>query len=343
MAKKSFLGFVSDQFRRLPPVVQADLKGKTVLVVGANTGLGFGAAEHFARMGAGKLILACRNEEKGEAAIKRLREATGCSRAELWIVDLAEFSSVKAIVARAEKYLERLDILLLNAAISPGLNSPYSSTTDGWEKSLQVNNISSSLLALLLLPRMLDTAKQFNTIPRIVIVSSEVHFWTSFEDKVFESPNAFELLSSEAYCTSRMLQARYYHTKLLNVFFARALGSRLKDQPIIVNNINPGFCKSKLFRDISSIRLKVFKSILARSVEEGSRQLVWAAVGVPEGNGHSMEDLQGAYVHQSRVEEPSDFVIGEEGKKREDKLWADLVSVLEKIEPRVKDAVQQLR
>lgn len=66
---------------------------------------------------------------------------------------------------------------------------------------LQVNDLSLSLLALLLLPRMLETAKQYNTVPRIVVVSSGVHYSARLEDKVFTSPNAFEVLGSKEYCT----------------------------------------------------------------------------------------------------------------------------------------------
>lgn len=61
------------------------------------------------------------------------------------------------------------------------------------------------------------------------------------------------------------------------------------------------------------------KRLLSRSTEEGSRQLVWAAIGVPEGK--SLDQLRGAYINLERVEEPSDIVLGEEGKRREDKLW----------------------
>lgn len=71
MAKKSFLSFIYDQFSTVPAVAKADLRGKTVVVVGANTGLGFEATQHFARMDPGRLILACRSQEKGEAAIQR--------------------------------------------------------------------------------------------------------------------------------------------------------------------------------------------------------------------------------------------------------------------------------
>jgi NADP-dependent 3-hydroxy acid dehydrogenase YdfG len=71
MGKKSFLAYLYDQLRRVPDVVQTDLRGKTVIVVGANTGIGFEAAQHFARMNAGRLILACRSEQKGQAAVDR--------------------------------------------------------------------------------------------------------------------------------------------------------------------------------------------------------------------------------------------------------------------------------
>lgn len=67
--KKSILAFLKDQFTHVPPVITADLSGKTVVVTGANAGLGFQAAKHFAKMKPGRLILGCRNEEKGKAAV----------------------------------------------------------------------------------------------------------------------------------------------------------------------------------------------------------------------------------------------------------------------------------
>ena len=73
--------------------------------------------------------------------------------------------------------------------------------------------------------------------------------------------------------------------------------------------------------------VRVFEKLLARQTEEGSRQLVWAALGTPDGAEEgSLNKLRGAYVNLSRIEEPADFLLGEEGKKREEKLWVSVVS-----------------
>jgi retinol dehydrogenase 12 len=69
MARKTIADIISDQRKVIPPVVKADLTGKTVVVVGANVGLGFEASKHFATMNPERLILACRDQGKGDAAI----------------------------------------------------------------------------------------------------------------------------------------------------------------------------------------------------------------------------------------------------------------------------------
>ncbi|KXN85954.1 WW domain-containing oxidoreductase [Leucoagaricus sp. SymC.cos] len=336
MVKKSMLSFIRDQYTKVPPVAQADLKGKTVIITGANTGLGLEAAQHFARMGAGKLILACRSKEKGQAAVERLKNATGYRQAELWLVDLADFVTVKAFAGRASQELGRIDVLVLNAGVG---TSEYEATKDGWELSIQVNDLSGSLLAFLLLPRMQETAKKFNTTPRLVVVASEVHYWTSIEDKVFESPNAFQLVGSKEFSTPKLMKVRYLDSKLLNIFFTRAFNNHLKSREIIITAVNPGFCYSELRRNTRSLFMTIFEKLLARSAEEGSRQLVWAAVGVPsKGN---EDELRGAYVTLAHVDEPADFVLGVEGEKKEDKLWVDLIVTLEAVDPRVRDIVSQ--
>jgi NAD(P)-dependent dehydrogenase (short-subunit alcohol dehydrogenase family) len=70
MGKLTLLSFIRSQCAKRPPVEKVDLTGKTVVVVGANVGLGFEATKHFASMNPGRLILACRSQSKGQAALE---------------------------------------------------------------------------------------------------------------------------------------------------------------------------------------------------------------------------------------------------------------------------------
>ena len=145
----SFFQFLREQLTAVPSVEHDDLSGKTVVVIGANIGLGFEAAKHFAKMNPDRVILGCRSKERGEAAAtsetntllsyhsvshytyKELKTETGYESAELWLIDLARISSVLEFAERLEKEGGRIDILLLNAGISPAPGQQL--TADGYE------------------------------------------------------------------------------------------------------------------------------------------------------------------------------------------------------------------
>ncbi|KAJ7089873.1 hypothetical protein B0H15DRAFT_839583 [Mycena belliarum] len=336
----SFWSFVCNQWTTPKPVLTTDLAGKTVVVLGANTGIGFEATKHLARMNPGRLILACRNQTKGEAALGKLKAETGYTKAELWIVDLADFASVKHFAQRFEQDGGRLDILVENAGVAAW---DYVPTKDGWETSLQVNDLSTPLMALLLLPIMVKTAKDHATIPRLVVVSSEVHYWVTIDKSLIEGPNLFKVLGSKEYChsTPKVLEDRYLLTKLLNVFFVRALNARLPPAtPLVVNTVNPGYCYSELRRTFSGIRLmldNLMQWCLAFTTEQGSRQLVWAAVAHQD----DPDKLRGQYITASKVEEVSDFVLSPLGAKAQDRLWDEMVEILGKVDPKVHDIVDK--
>ena len=152
--KLSFFQMLRDQLATVPPVEYEDLSGKTVVVIGANIGLGFEAAKHFAKMNPDRIILGCRSKERGEAAAtsknnplpschsgshfiyKELKTETGYESAELWVIDLARISSVVDFAERFEKEAGRIDILLLNAAIAPFAGQQL--TADGYEPVLVI-------------------------------------------------------------------------------------------------------------------------------------------------------------------------------------------------------------
>ncbi|KAI0065468.1 NAD(P)-binding protein [Artomyces pyxidatus] len=338
MGRLSFRKFLADQYDPLPPVEPQDLSGQTVLVVGANVGLGYEAAKHFAAMKPGKLILACRTVEKGKEAAHTIKEATGFENIEARAVDLSVFQSVIDFAEKMVQEEDRLDIYVYNAGIS---TRTYARTADDWEKTLQVNDLSSALLTILLLPLLLKSAAKSKFSPRAVIVASDVHYWAKLTPEELASPNLLETLNDKEHCTPKVMASRYYISKLLNVFFVRELASRLPpDSPLTVNAVNPGFCYSSLNRELRfpvTLFLTVFRVLVARTTEVGSRALVWAATGAR----HREQDLRGAFVSDASVKEPSDFVLSEEGARVQKQLWNEIVDVLAKVSPKFKTILDE--
>ena len=109
----------------------------------------------------------------------------------MWQLDLSSYESVKQFAKKAES-LKRLDAVVENAGVIP----VKFKTVEQDETTLTVNVVSTFLLGLLMLPKLRETASKFNTTPHLTIVSSEVHFFTSFPEK--SSPNIFDKLNDKA-------------------------------------------------------------------------------------------------------------------------------------------------
>ncbi|KAK0216887.1 hypothetical protein IW262DRAFT_155178 [Armillaria fumosa] len=336
MAPRTHEQFVADQKKPMPAVVTADLSGKTLVLIGANAGLGFEATKHFARMNPARLVLTARDERKGRQALAEIQADTGYSKAELWMIDLANFNSVVAFADRADRELERLDILVENA----GIATWNYEQVEGWEKTIHTNNLGPGLLALRMIPKMLETARKYSVNPRLVIVASDVHYWTKIEKDVIASPGILAKLSDKDYCTKEVMEHRYHDTKLFNILFARALQLHVPSSPAItVNSVTPAFCFSNLASDGPSEqmeRLQKMREELAFTTEEGSRQLVYGAVGSLDNE----EKLRGKYIHMSEVVEESDFVLSEDGKIVQDKVWDEMLEILGEIDPKVSEVAK---
>lgn len=313
------------------PSTDTTFKGRTIIVTGSNAGLGLEAARHFTALGAGKVILAVRNAEKGQAAKTSIEESThtaGQGIVEVWPLDLSNYASVKAFAQRASSELERLDVLLENAGIA---TMNYNVAEDN-EATITVNVISTFLLALLLLPKLRETARKFPTDdpkkkPHLVIVSSEVHNFTSFPEQSAPEGKILATLNDK---TSANMDDRYNVSKLLEVFFTRKLASRSPfpnpGGDVVINFLNPGLCHSELAREIDSWGFWFMKLLLARSTEQGSRTLVHAAGAGAESHGQYMSDARVAVVAPLvRRDE-------KEGKKLQRRVWDEVVGKLEGIQ-----------
>ncbi|KAK4935630.1 hypothetical protein LTR10_023353 [Elasticomyces elasticus] len=312
----SFLSFLHSQFFVTPPYPRTTWEGKTVIVTGANTGLGLEAARHFVRLEADKVILAVRSLDKGEKAKQSIEDSTARTNVvEVWPLDLGSYESVKQFSKRATQSLERLDAVVENAAIA----TPKFRLLEGNEMTITVNVISTFLLALLLLPKLKDTAQHHRTTPHLSIVCSEVIFHASFPER--KSPSIFDKLNDRA--SSRMLD-RYNVSKLMVALVCRQICSLLGDgYPVIINFLNPGLCHSELTRDVA-IPAYFVKLFLARTSEVGSRTLVHAVSAGPRSHGQYLSDC--------RVTMPPSFVLSADGAETQKKAWSELSGRLEAIQ-----------
>lgn len=127
--------FMYSQLFITPPAPTTDCTGRTIIVTGANTGLGKEVAQHYVRLNAEKVIIACRSLDKGEAAKRDIEKKTGRPGAvEVWQLDLSSYESVKQFAERA-KSLKRLDSLVENA----GINTDKFRVFEGNESTVTVN------------------------------------------------------------------------------------------------------------------------------------------------------------------------------------------------------------
>jgi NAD(P)-dependent dehydrogenase (short-subunit alcohol dehydrogenase family) len=186
----TFTEFVRDQRKTLPLVPTQDVvEGGTYIVgfpsppktflgsnnlqvTGSNQGLGFECAKHLVQLSAKRLILAVRTLSKGETAKAKIETETGRKGViEVWHLDLDSYDSVKDFAGKVHG-LDRVDAVIENASIAAGKWT----VSEGLETSLASNVVSNMLLAVLVLPKLQESAKKFGNSPHLVVVGSEVAF-----------------------------------------------------------------------------------------------------------------------------------------------------------------------
>jgi NAD(P)-dependent dehydrogenase (short-subunit alcohol dehydrogenase family) len=183
-----------------------DLTGATIVVTGANSGLGLRSAEALAWHGA-KVLMACRNAAKAATALQQVRAVATGPEPEVVSLDLSSLASVRECAAALAERLAHIDVLLNNAGI---MAVPKAVTVDGFESQLGTNHLGHFALTGLLLPTLLAAPA-----PRVVNVSSNAHKFgrMHFDDLFFEH--------------SRYSRWRAYgQTKLANLLFTSELQRR---------------------------------------------------------------------------------------------------------------------
>jgi len=205
-----------------------DQHGRTAVVTGANTGIGFEAARVLAARGA-RVLLGCRSEQRAEDAMARIRAATPDADVAFVALDQASLASVEAAAARVAEE-PRLDVLVNNAGV---MVPPLSRTEDGFELQLGVNHLGTFALTGRLLEQLAADGGG-----RVVTTSSLAHRGGQlFLD---------DLAAEQGYDA----QARYGQSKLANLLFALELDRRTSTAGTPVTSIacHPGLAATELVR-----------------------------------------------------------------------------------------------
>ena len=220
---------------------KARLDGKTVIITGANTGIGLETAVDLAKRNA-RVILACRSVERGEKAAVEVRKRSSNDNVVFRQLDLASLESVRKFAGKILEEEPRIDILINNAGV---VFPQRKLTKDGFEMHFGVNHLGHFLLTNLLLDRIKEAPSA-----RIVNVSSGIV--DIFGDIDFDNLNSERSFSQ---------WKAYGMSKLSNILFTRSLAKRLKDTRVTVNCLHPGTITTEIGRNMMNpflvrIRLK---------------------------------------------------------------------------------------
>lgn len=211
---------------------KATLGSKTVIITGGNAGIGKETAIDLARRGA-RVILACRNSEKGEKAVVEVQAKSGNQNVVFRQLDLASFESIRQFASKVLQEEPRIDILINNSGV---MGCPYTKTKDGFEMQFGVNHLGHFLLTHLLLGRLKEAPAA-----RIINVSSTAH--------TFVTGINFDDLNSEK---SYTVHSAYFRSKLANILFTRALAKRLAGTSVTTNSLHPGSVRTELYRHLTT-------------------------------------------------------------------------------------------
>ncbi len=275
-----------------------DMQGKTVVVTGGNSGIGFETTAALAAMGA-RVLVTARNADKGRAAVAELAQRLdGEGQLQLVVFDLADLSSVRRGAAEILELAPRLDVLVNNAGV---VLSERAETVDRLEATFATNYLGPFLLTNLLLARIRESAPS-----RIVNVASTAHA-SARKGIPFD-----DLQSEKHYAGMRV----YGRSKLANILFTLELARRLEGSRVTANSLHPGTVRTGYGADGDARGLLAFGIKISGpfflSPAKGARTSIYLA------SSPDVAGVSGEYFVKCRPKEPRRWAQDPDAARR---LW----------------------
>jgi len=281
------------------PAAEWNIRGKTAVITGGNTGIGKATATELVRRGA-RVVITARDAAKGERAVATIRAELEDGDAPVsWrFLDLASCDSIRDFARALEAELPALDVLIHNAGL---ILSQRRETVDGIEATFGINHLGPFLLN-----RLLEDLLRRSAPPRIVVVSSDAHRnargGLDFDD----------LQGRRSYNGPRA----YSHSKLANILFTRELARRLAGSGVTANCLHPGVVATDFTRDgdaggLWGFVFKWFRPLMA-TPEQGARTVVCLACEP------ALAGTSGGYFARCRPARPAPPALDDAAARR---LW----------------------
>ncbi|KAI3389521.1 hypothetical protein SNEBB_005770 [Seison nebaliae] len=295
--KKFFAGGVCESGNRL--------ENKVVVITGGNTGIGKATAENLATRGA-RVIILCRDEGKGLAAVNELKTKTFNDNIEMIQLDLSCINSIKKGTEELRKKTTKINILILNAGI---MACDELKTNDGFDMQMGVNHLGHFLFTSLVIDLLkVENSSDNCEKSRIVVLSSMAHTVSDnlkFEDKYYEDKTAIPKGKVTDFNFQHISYSRtlaYGRSKLANILFVRELARRVKKNNINAYAVHPGVVKTELTRYLPS-SMKIPLSMMnpfTKTITEGAQTTIACAVD------DSFENATGLYYADCLPKLPSE-------------------------------------
>lgn len=244
-----------------------DLTGRTVIVTGANSGLGFETARALAEHNA-SVTLAVRDEARGSDAAARIRANSPDSKVDVMALDLAELASIRRFAdSWSAKHSEGLSVLINNAGV---MAIPQRRTADGFEMQFGTNHLGHFALTGLLMPALVAVPRS-----RVVTVSSQAHRMGKMNFADLNAENRYRSWGA------------YGQSKLANLLFTAELQRRVDRVGIglLAVTAHPGFASTNLQsagpsmrgRSLQARLTSQISSLVAQSAAMGALPTLFAA------------------------------------------------------------------
>jgi NAD(P)-dependent dehydrogenase (short-subunit alcohol dehydrogenase family) len=277
------------------------MQGKTVLITGANSGIGFATATALARMGA-RILLVCRDAGRGADALTAVADVATEVAPKLLLADLSSLQQVRSLAADLHRQFPKIDVLINNAA---GMFSERGQTVDGIERTIATNHLAPFLLTNLLIGLLKAGGGG-----RIINVAAESPLKT-LDFSNLQGERRYGFLDA------------YFRSKLATIIFSVDLARRLEGSGVTVNSMSPGPTRTRFGDNMTGLPA-LFPLVLKRlfpGPETGARTLVYLASSA------EVEGVSGKFFLRQRARKAKPVTSDREVAARLWRISAELVGL----------------